>query len=166
MHRFSKTRQLSIRLIVGHGAEGDVHAGAFVRHRYLARQDPHAPNLRQLHLISDELLQEVRAADFDVQAGDLGENITTQGLDLEALPLGTELRFDSGARIELTGLRTPCVLIDRFRNGLKRRMLGDVVGPAYRAGVMSVVSSGGQVKAGDRIEVILPSKPHRALPPL
>jgi MOSC domain-containing protein YiiM len=120
-HRFSKTPRLSIILTSGQGVQGDAHCGPFVRHRYLARRDPKAPNLRQVHLIPSELFGALRTSGFEVRSGDLGENIATLGLDLECLPLGTSLRLGASATLELTGLRTPCVLIDRFKSGLKNK---------------------------------------------
>jgi MOSC domain-containing protein YiiM len=121
-HLFSKTARPSIILTAGYGIEGDAHYGRFVRHRYLARRNPKAPNLRQVHLIPSELFDALRKFGFDVRAGDLGESITTIGLDLECLPPGTVLRLGASATLELTGLRTPCVLIDRFKAGLKDRL--------------------------------------------
>ena len=162
-HRFSKTPCLSIKLIAGHGIEGDVHSGPFMRHRYLARRNPRAPNLRQVHLIPAELLQGSEVAGYDVEPGDLGENITTVGIDLERLPLDTELRIGD-ATIRLTGLRTPCVLIDRFRRGLKARLIAQESGPPFRAGVMAIVTEGGLIVPGDVIRAILPATPRRALP--
>jgi MOSC domain-containing protein YiiM len=161
-HRFSKTPRLSITMVAGRGIEGDVHFGPFVKHRYLARRAPRAPNIRQVHLIPIELLHELRRAGYDVEPGDLGENITTAGLDLEELPLGTELRIGC-ATIRLTGLRTPCVLIDRFKAGLKTRLVAERSGPPFRAGVMAIVSGGGLVVPGDAIRAILPATPRRPL---
>jgi hypothetical protein len=123
-HRFSKVSRVSITLTSGHGIEGDAHYGPFVRHRYLARRNPKAPNLRQVHLVPSELFDALRTSGFEVRPGDLGENITTVGLDLERLPLGTLLRLGASATLELTGLRTPRVLIDRFKSGLKNRLQG------------------------------------------
>jgi len=165
-HRFSKTSRLSIIVTMGHGVEGDAHNGQFVRHRYLARRNPRAPNLRQVHLIPSELFDTLRNAGFDVGPGDLGENITTAGLDLETLPLSTELRIGTSAKIRLTGLRTPCILIDRFRYGLKSRLLAEMPNPSFRAGVMAVVCEGGEISPGDPICAILPEPPHLPLPPL
>ena len=165
-HRFSKTPRLSVILTTGHGVEGDAHYGQFVRHRYLARRKPRAPNLRQVHLIPSELFDALRKSGFDVSPGDLGENITTAGLDLETLPLNTQLRIGTSANIRLTGLRTPCVLIDRFKSGLKSRLLAETPNPPFRAGVMAVVSEGGEVSPGDPIHAILPERPHLPLPPL
>jgi MOSC domain-containing protein YiiM len=165
-HRFSKTPCLSIILTTGHGVEGDAHYGRFVRHRYLAHRKPQAPNMRQVHLIPSELFDALRRSGFDVSPGDLGENITTAGLNLETLPLNTQLRIGSSANIRLTGLRTPCVLIDRFKSGLKSRLLADTPNPRFRAGVMAVVSEGGEISPGDPIHAVLPDHPLLPLPPL
>jgi hypothetical protein len=166
-HRFSKPTRDRIVLLEGHGVEGDAHAGPFVRHRYLARRRPRVPNLRQVHLIPSELFRSLSGAGFEVAAGDLGENITTTGLDLERMPLGTLIEFGHMAMIELTGLRTPCVLIDRFQAGLKRQVLSlDETGPPFKCGVLGVVRSGGPVAAGDTARVRLPSCRFRALPAL
>jgi MOSC domain-containing protein YiiM len=168
-HRFSKDARLSIRLQKDHGDEGDAHAGPFIRHRYLARQQPLMPNNRQVHLIAFELFEALRGEGFDVHPGDLGENITTRGIDLLALPLGCLLHIgpeeaEPGAIVELTGLRTPCGMIDKFRKGLKRAMIvraRDQV--TFRAGVLGVVRASGEVGTGDTIAVELP---RRALLPL
>ena len=148
-HRFSKTPRLSVILTAGYGVEGDAHHGQFVRHRYLARRKPRAPNLRQVHLIPSELFDALRNSGFDVGPGDLGENITTAGLDLETLPLNTQLRIGISASLRLTGLRTPCILIDRFKSGLKSRLLTETPNPPFRAGIMAVVSEGGEISPGD-----------------
>jgi MOSC domain-containing protein YiiM len=165
-HRFSKSPRPSITLTSGQGIEGDAHYGPFVRHRYLARRNPKAPNLRQVHLIPSELFDALRTSRFEVHPGDLGENIATVGLDLESFPLGTILQLGGSATLELTGLRTPCVLIDRFKSGLKKRLEGGAAGPRFRAGVMAIVTKGGDVSPGDRIRTVLPAPPHLALPPL
>jgi MOSC domain-containing protein YiiM len=165
-HRFSKTPRFSISLTSGNGVEGDAHYGPYVRHRYLARHDPTASNLRQVHLISSELFGALQTRGFEVHPGDLGENITTMGLDLECLPLGTVLRLGASATLRLTGLRTPCVLIDRFRPGLKDELGGGPSGPRFKAGVMAVVSEGGEVSPGNLIRAVLPARPHVPLPPL
>src|ERR1700738_2252466 len=166
-HRFSKSARDSLLFLEGLGVEGDAHAGAFVRHRYLARRRPTMPNVRQVHLIPAELLEALRAEDYDLKPCDLGENVLTAGLGLEAMPLGTILKLGADAAIELTGLRTPCVLIDRFKTGLKRHMI--VSGsdrPPYRCGVMAVVRSGGRGSVGDWIRAEFPPEPRRPLPPL
>ena len=166
-HHFSKPPRDRIVLLEAHGVKGDAHAGPFVRHRYLARRQPRLPNLRQVHLIPSELFASLSKAGFKVAAGELGENITTAGLDLERMPLGTLLEFGPTAIIELTGLRTPCVLIDRFRAGLKRQVLSsEETGPPFKCGVLGVVRAGGPVAAGDTAGIRLPSSPFRALPAL
>jgi MOSC domain-containing protein YiiM len=166
-HRFSKSRCESLVLLEGIGIEGDAHAGTLVRHRYLARRNPTMPNARQVHLIPVELLDMLRAEDCVLGPGDLGENVLIAGLDLESLPLGTILTLGSEAAIELTGLRTPCVLIDRFRTGLKGKLImQEADRPAYRCGVMGVVASGGRISVGDRIEIRFPPEPWRTLPAL
>src|SRR3954466_10178626 len=103
-HRFSKPHTSSIRLVKDHGIEGDAHAGRFIQHRYQAKQMPRLPNNRQVHLIHSELFEEVKLLGFDVKPGDLGENITTRGIDLLSLPLGTFLHLGHSAIVELTGL--------------------------------------------------------------
>jgi MOSC domain-containing protein YiiM len=166
-HHFGKPPQDRIVLVEGHGVEGDAHAGPFVRHRYLARRQPRLPNLRQVHLIRSELFASLSEAGFEVAAGELGENITTAGLDLELLPLGTLIQLGPAAIVELTGLRTPCVLIDRFRADLKRQVLSSAeTGLPFKSGVLGVVRAGGPVAAGDTARILLPSTSSRALPAL
>jgi MOSC domain-containing protein YiiM len=166
-HSFSKNPALSIRLIAGLGVEGDAHAGETVKHRSRVARDPTQPNLRQVHLIHAELLDELNAAGFTVQPGDMGENITTRGLDLLALPTGTRLIVGQ-AVIELTGLRNPCVQLDRFRSGLMQATLDrDADGNLIRkAGVMGVVLAGGDVQAGDRIRAQMPDREQQTLKPV
>jgi hypothetical protein len=103
-HLFSKPTQDRIILVKDHGVEGDAHAGPFVRHRYLARRQPRLPNLRQVHLIPSELFVSLLRVGFEVGAGDLGENMTTAGLELERMPLGALIGLGPTAVIELTGL--------------------------------------------------------------
>jgi MOSC domain-containing protein YiiM len=167
-HHFSKTPGLSIRLLAGLGVEGDGHMGATVKHRYDRRRDPARPNLRQVHLIPCELFDELRAEGFTIQPGDLGENVTTSGIELAALPTGTRLHLGESAVIELTGLREPCVLMDRFQQGLKDATEDrDAEGRAvYKAGVMAIVVSDGEVAAGDAIDVELPEGQRRPLEPV
>ncbi|MCP3442312.1 MOSC domain-containing protein [Bradyrhizobium sp. CCGUVB14] len=166
-HRFSKPVHEHIMLIESYGVEGDAHAGEFVRHRYLARRHPRLPNLRQVHLLPCELFDDLQGAGFVVTPGELGENITTAGLNLEAMPLGTRIELGPTAIVELTGLRTPCVLIDRFRAGLKKQVVSSVkTGPAFRCGVLGAVRAGGRVAAGDTARVLLPDGNHDRLPAL
>lgn len=167
-YTFSKPGASAIRLVAGIGVEGDVHAGELVKHRSRIKRDPTVPNLRQVHLMHDELHEELRAEGFDVNAGQLGENITTRGIDILGLPAGTLLRLGDEAVVEVTGLRNPCQQIEDFRPGLLKRVLrrgpdGDVI---RLAGIMSVVRSGGDVRPGDPISVELPAEPHEALQPV
>jgi len=164
-HSFSKQNQSSIRLIEGLGVEDDAHQGITVKHLSRVARDPTQPNLRQVHLIHAELHDELGAAGFEVRAGDLGENVTTRGIPLLELPAGTRLRLGGSAVVEITGLRNPCVQIDRFRPGLLGNVVGrDESGAVWRkTGIMSVVITGGEVRPGDAIEVELPPEPHRPL---
>jgi MOSC domain-containing protein YiiM len=164
-HGFSKPAVFSIRLLAGLGVAGDAHAGSTVKHRSRVARDPAQPNLRQVHLIHAELFDELAAAGFSVGPGQLGENVTTCGVDLLALSAGARLRLGDRAVIEVTGLRNPCVQLDRFSRGLMAAVLGrDAEGRLVRkAGVMGVVLAGGDVQAGDRILAELPAGPHRRL---
>ena len=167
-HSFSKPAELTIRLVAGLGVEGDAHMGKTVKHRFDVRRKPSAPNLRQVHLMHEELFDELRAGGFDLGAGALGENVTTRGVDLLALPQGTRLKLGSGALVEVTGLRTPCRQIEAFRPGLLAAVLGrDAEGRVLRkTGVMAIVLAGGDVQAGDPVAVELPAGPHRPLAPV
>ncbi|HEX6041589.1 MOSC domain-containing protein [Longimicrobium sp.] len=167
-HKFSKQNELWIRLVAGIGVEGDAHAGERVKHRSRARWNPHLPNLRQVHLIHGELHDELVAAGFRVAPGDMGENVTTRGIDLLGLPTGTRLRLGPSAVVEVTGLRNPCVQLDRFQPGLMEATLGhDADGELVRkAGIMAIVLTGGDVRPGDAIGVELPPEPHRPLTPV
>lgn len=164
-HTFSKSNQRGVRLLAGLGVAGDAHLGETVKHRSRVARDPSQPNLRQVHLIHAELHDELRAAGFTVAAGELGENITTRGIDLLALPTGSRLRLGDEAVVEVTGLRNPCVQIDHFQPRLLAAVLGrDEHGNVVRrAGVMGVVLAGGEVRPGDPVRVELPPAPHRAL---
>lgn len=164
-HTFSKPNQESIRLLKGLGVEGDAHMGETVKHRSRVAVDPTRPNLRQVHLIHSELHDELRAAGFNVAPGQMGENVTTLGVDLLGLPVGTRLRLGETALVEVTGLRNPCAQLDAFQAGLMAAVLGrDGEGNLIRkAGIMGIVLESGEVRAGDAIRVELPPKPHRAL---
>ncbi|GAB3629590.1 Putative metal-sulfur cluster biosynthesis proteins YuaD [Pandoraea terrae] len=167
-HTFSKPLQPSIRLLAGLGVEGDAHLGVTVQHLSRIKKDPTMPNLRQVHLIHGELFDELAGKGFTVAPGDLGENVTTRGIDLLALPEGTRLTLGGDAVIEITGLRNPCVQIDRFAKGLMHAVLDHTPDGSLirKAGVMAIVVTGGEVKPGDAIEVTLPQAPHRALAPV
>ena len=167
-HDFSKPTCLSIRLAAGLGVEGDAHAGTTVKHRSRVRANPAAPNLRQVHLIHAELIEELRGAGFDVTAGTMGENITTRGIDLLALPTGARLRIGTEAVVEVTGLRNPCVQLDGLQPGLMAATIDrDADGSLVRkAGIMGIVLTSGEVYPGDSMRVELPAEPHRKLQPV
>ena len=167
-HRLVKANQDSIRLLSGLGVDGDAHQGATVKHRSRVARDPTQPNLRQVHLIHAELHEELRAAGFIVSAGQMGENITTQGVDLLGLPAGARLCIGGAAVVEVTGLRNPCAQLDRIQPGLMAATLGrNQHGNLVRkAGIMGVVIAGGEVRPGDQIRVELPPQPHRPLAPV
>lgn len=164
-HSFSKPNESSIRLLKGRGVEGDAHMGETVKHRSRVAADPTQPNLRQVHLIHAELLDELNAAGFRVAPGVMGENVTTRGIDLLGLPRGTRLHIGATAIVEVTGLRNPCIQLDQFQEGLTQAVLDrDAEGRLVRkAGVMGIVVEGGDVVPGDGIRVELPAEPHHPL---
>ncbi|GAB3616384.1 MOSC domain-containing protein [Okibacterium endophyticum] len=167
-HGFAKPVAVEITLLEGIGVEGDAHAGRTVQHRSRVRRDPSEPNLRQVHLIHSELFDEVAEDGFEVAPGMLGENVTTRGIDLLALPEGTVLRLGQSAVVRVTGLRNPCAQIDGVGTGLMKRLSPRKPEGGIRrlAGVMSVVVAGGPVRAGDTITVELPVGEHRPLEPV
>lgn len=164
-HEFSKQLLNEITLLTGLGVEGDAHMGVTVKHRSRVAVDPSQPNLRQVHLIQSELFEELTAKGFSVVAGDMGENITTLGVDLLALPRDTLLYIGLETIIKITGLRNPCGQIDNFKKGLLKAVLGrDQNGELVRkAGIMAVVIKGGKIKPHDGIKVELPPEPHHKL---
>ncbi|MFF4490900.1 MOSC domain-containing protein [Streptomyces sp. NPDC001544] len=164
-YSFSKPNRESITLLAGLGVDGDVHAGVTVKHRSRIAQDPTQPNLRQVHLIHEELFGEVGGAGFRVTPGELGENITTRGIDLLGLSVGTLLHVGDEAVVEVTGLRNPCRQIDTFQQGLLKQVVGrGADGSVVRkAGIMGIVREGGVVRPGDTIRVTVPDGPHRPL---
>jgi MOSC domain-containing protein YiiM len=167
-HQFSKPKQLSIRLLEGLGVDGDAHLGVTVKHRSRVARDPTQPNLRQVHLLHEELLVALREAGFDVAPGVLGENVTTRGVDLLGLPCGTRLHLGATAVVVVTGLRNPCSQLDRYQPGLMAATLDrDAQGNLIRkAGVMGVVLASGDVWAGDAIRIEPPPAPHEKLQPV
>ena len=164
-HTMSKPNQGGIRLLTGLGVEGDAHLGETVKHRSRVARDPNQPNLRQVHLIHAELHDELREAGFALSAGQMGENVTTRGLDLLGLPTGARLHLGESAIIEVTGLRNPCAQLDGIQSGLMAATLDrDAQGNLIRkAGIMGIVLAAGEVRAGDTIRVELPPEPHHAL---
>lgn len=167
-HSMSKPNQDGVRLLAGLGVEGDAHLGVTVQHRSRVARDPSQPNLRQVHLIHAELLDELRATGFVISPGRMGENVTTRGVDLLALPTGARLRLGEHAVVEVTGLRNPCYQLDGLQPGLLAAVLDrDAEGRLIRkAGVMAVVVTDGEVRPGDPIRVELPPLPHRPLAPV
>lgn len=164
-HEFSKQAADEVDLIAGVGIQGDAHAGPLVQHRSRVAADPTQPNLRQVHLIASELLDELDSAGHVVAPGDLGENITTTGVALHDLPVGSTLRLGDTALVAVTGLRNPCAQIESFQPGLLGQVnyRDDNGSWVRRAGIMAVVLLGGAVGIGDSIEVGLPPGPHRPL---
>lgn len=167
-HSMTKPTNESIRLLEGLGVEGDAHLGTTVKHRSRVKRDPNQPNLRQVHLIHAELHDELRASGFDIAAGQMGENVTTRGVNLLGLPIGTRLHLGETAVVEVTGLRNPCAQLDAIQKGLMAATLGrDENGKLIRkAGVMGVVLAGGEVAPHDAIRVELPAEPHLPLEPV
>lgn len=167
-HGVNKTNRSVIRLLAGEGVEGDAHCGATVKHRSRWRRDPTQPNIRQVHLLHAELFEELAANGFQVTPGLMGENVTTRGIDLLNLPRGAILRLGAEAVVQVTGLRNPCYQLDELQPGLMAACLekaaeGELI---RKAGVMSIVLAGGQVRAGDAVAVELPATPHEALKPV
>jgi MOSC domain-containing protein YiiM len=167
-HTLAKPGRDSIRLVAGMGVEGDAHMGATVKHRSRARRDPSQPNLRQVHLIHAELHDELRAAGFELSAGQMGENVTTRGVRLLELPTGSKLKLGATAIVKITGLRNPCAQLDGLHPGLMAATLGrdESDNLIRKAGVMGIVIEGGEVRPGDAIGVVLPAAPHHPLSPV
>ncbi|MFN8533470.1 MAG: MOSC domain-containing protein [Dehalococcoidia bacterium] len=164
----NKPVEAFIRLTAGLGVDGDAHAGTTVKHRSRVARDPSQPNLRQVHLIHAELLDELLAAGFRVAPGLLGENVTTRGVDLLALPTGARLRLGEWAVVEITGLRNPCAQLDGLEPGLMAATLdrgpdGQLI---RKAGVMGIVLAAGEVRPGDPIAIEFPPQPHLPLEPV
>ncbi len=167
-HTMSKPNRDSIHLLAGLGVEGDAHAGTTVKHRSRVRADPSRPNLRQVHLIHAELHDELGAAGFAVSPGQMGENVTTRGIDLLGLPAGTRLCLGEAAVVEVTGLRNPCTQLDGIQPGLMAAALDrDAAGNLIRkAGVMGIVVAAGEVRPGDAISIEPPRGRHQPLEPV
>jgi MOSC domain-containing protein YiiM len=166
-HGVDKPNRSVIRLLAGEGVEGDAHCGATVKHRSRWRRDPTQPNIRQVHLIHAELFDELAAKGFSVRPGLMGENVTTQGIDLLGLPTGAVLRLGCDAVVEVIGLRNPCYQLDELQPGLMAACLDKRDGELVRkAGVMAVVLEGGEVRAGDPVVVEASPGPHEPLKPV
>ena len=167
-HSMSKPSEAATRLLAGVGVQGDAHQGALVKHRSRVARDPTQPNRRQVHLIHAELHDELAARGFSVGPGQMGENVTTRGVDLLGLPAGARLHLGDTAVIEVTGLRNPCVQLDGLQKGLMAATLDH--GPdgylIRKAGVMAIVLTDGDVRPGDPIRVGLPEGALRPLEPV
>ena len=164
-HSFSKTNCDRINLLAGLGVEGDAHCGETVKHRSRVAQNPQQPNLRQVHLIHAELLDELKAKGFNIAPGQMGENITTRGIDLLGLPTNTQLQIGNSAVVQITGLRNPCTQLNNFQPGLMSTVIDkDEEGNLIRkAGIMGIVIAAGEVLVGDEIAVRLPLRPYQPL---
>jgi MOSC domain-containing protein YiiM len=167
-HTMTKPNEVSIQLLEGLGVEGDAHLGVTVKHRSRVKRDPTQPNLRQVHLVHAELFDELRPAGYDLVPGQIGENVTTRGIDLLGLPAGTKLHLGESAVVQVTGLRNPCAQLDDIQKGLMAATLDrDADGNLIRkAGVMATVLTGGEVRTNDPIRVELPPEPHDPLAPV
>ena len=161
-HTLQKYTREKIQLIAGIGVSGDAHSGVSVKHRSRVRRDPSQPNLRQVHLIHQELFTELEALGFSIQAGQMGENITTQGVDLLDLPKDTTLHIGENAIVQITGLRNPCAQLDTIQPGLMKALItrDDNDKLVRKAGVMSTVLCSGTVHPNDTIKIRLPEEPH------
>ena len=164
-HNFSKEVTDLLLFLKGLGIEGDAHCGVTVKHRSRVKADPTQPNLRQVHLVHSELIQELQASGFNVEAGTIGENVLTSGIDLLSLPQDTRLTLGSKVVLRVTGLRNPCAQLDNYQSGLTKAVLDtDADGKLVRkAGIMAVVEEGGLVQVGDDISVQLPQEPYKTL---
>jgi MOSC domain-containing protein YiiM len=164
-YTFSKPTQPNIRLLTALGVEGDAHLGVTVKHRHRMRKDPTAPNLRQVHLLHSELIDELNATGFTIHPGQLGENITTANIDLLNLPTGARLAIGPEAIIEVTGLRSPCQQLNDLQPGLMQACMTTTPEgkPIARAGIMAIVLEGGPITPGDPIQITLPPQPHTPL---
>ena len=160
-HTMSKPNVDSIYLLAGLGVEGDAHTGVTVKHRSRVAQDPTQPNLRQVHLIHSELHDEIRALGFEIVPGQMGENITTKGIQLLDLPRHTRLHIGENAVIEIIGLRNPCQQLNGLQEGLMQAVLGrdENNNLVRKAGVMGIVVQSGVVYPDDRIVIELPQPP-------
>lgn len=167
-HTFSKQVAAQIVLEAGLGVAGDAHAGVLVRHRYMVRKNPRAANPCQVHLLQSELFAELALKGIELGPGELGENITTTGIDLLGLPLGTLLHLGPQAVVRVTGLRQPCTLMNGLRPGLMQACLGKLPGgkPLRKAGIMAVALASGTIRPGEPIVVELPATPHQPLGPV
>ncbi|MCB2169676.1 MAG: MOSC domain-containing protein [Deltaproteobacteria bacterium] len=130
------------RFIVGHGLDGDAHAG-----------DWH----RQVSLLGTESIAKIVAAGMDVHPGDFAENVTTTGIRLWELPIGTQLQLGATVRLEVTQIGKTC-----HQHCKIFHQVGDCVMP--REGIFARVLQGGVANVGDTL-VILKAAPEKAHTP-
>ena len=156
LHRVSKQPVAQLRLVAGLGVKGDAHAGLTMQHRSRWVKQRTVPNLRQVHLIHAELFEVLAEKGFAICPAQMGENVTTRGIDLLALSAGTRLRLGGEAVIELTGLRNPCFKLNGIAPGLMDAVLEKGPGKSLirKAGVMAVVVVSGDVAVGDALELV------------
>ena len=121
----------SCMLLKDFGLEGDAHAG---------------PWHRQVSLLANESIGKMRAKGLDVGYGDFAENITTQGVDLVGLPIGTMIRVGETVLLRVTQIGKVCH--DRCAIYYQ---VGDCVMP--REGIFAEVVNEGKVRAGDEIMI-------------
>lgn len=127
-----KENVAQVELVVGHGVKGDAHAEG---------------GKRQVSLLAVESIEKMRAIGAEVKPGDFAENITTQGLAVDALPIGTHLRVGPEAELVITQIGKAC-----HKGCAIRDLVGDCVMP--REGVFARVVKGGPVRPGDVVEVL------------
>lgn len=99
-YSFSKPNRALITLLAGLGVEDDVHAGETIRHQFRMTYEPGLPNPRQVHLVHEELFDELAEKGYAVAPGELGENVSTRGIDLLGLPTGALLHLGEEAVVE------------------------------------------------------------------
>jgi MOSC domain-containing protein YiiM len=121
--------------------------------------------LRQVHLIHSKLHDELKIKGYKILPGQMGENITTRGIELLKLPTDTLLHIGEQAIIQIIGLRNPCAQLNRFKSGLMSAVLDkDFNGNLIRkAGIMGIVINSGVVKTEDTINVEFPPQPYKLL---
>lgn len=161
-HSIRKFNRSYINIIEGYGVEGDAHAGKKVKHRYIAKKDPDRPNYRQVHLISMEIYRELQQQGFNIDPGEMGENITCSGIDIMNLPKHTILKIGDEVELQVSGMREPCSLLNQIQGGLMKATLdksgeGELI---RKAGIMTVALKGGIVTPDDPIQLVYPEKPY------
>ena len=164
-HTLIKGNEPVISLKQGLGVEGDAHFGKKVKHIFDSKRNPDKLNFRQVHLIPSELHQELANKGLMVNPGEMGENITTTGIDLLSLPLNTVLSIGNTAKIKITGTRKPCSQLNQIKDGLMNAVIdkdaeGDVL---FKAGVFGMVLQDGDIRVSDNILIELPKKPFQKL---